>query len=393
MTYGPLLEEDQAGVDDILSTAFAVPKDRILTWLEVAGRENVRVLRDGENAAACLIVVPMGHFWLGRSVPTIGIAGVGVALDQRSKGFAKRLMVETLQEIAQQKVALSTLYPATQTLYRSVGYERAGKTLEVKIPSVWLDPGTERERAIEIKRLGEAENEATTALYAELAREQHGYLDRGPYMWSRVRKAHDVATQGIGFYAGDRLEGYVYFRAKPNTEGQGPFHDLFLTDAVCATPRATRAMFRYLYDQRSLVGEVAFRTGPEIPTLSILPENRYDQFTVLDWMVRITNVEAALAGRGYPLGIKSTLEIAIGDPLIEANAGRWIVHVEDGKAQVARGGNGAIAIDVRALAPLYTGYLSATSMRRLGWLETNDAETQALEEIFRSPMPGMCEMF
>jgi predicted acetyltransferase len=393
MTYGPLLEEEHAGVDDILSTAFAVPNDRIPTWLEVAGRENVRVLRDGGKAVGCLIVVPMGHFWLGRSVPTMGVAGVGVALDQRGKGVAKRLMIETLQEIAEKRVALSTLYPATQTLYRAVGYERAGKTLEVKIPSVWLDPGTERERAIELRRLGEAEEEAVGSLYAELAREQHGYLDRGPYMWKRVRKTRDVATQGIGFYAGDKIEGYLYFRTVTNPEEQGPFHDLFLTDAVCATPRAIRAMFRYLYDQRSLVGEVAFRTGPEAPMLSIIPENRYEQFTVLDWMVRVTNVEAALAGRGYPLGIKTTLEIAIGDPLIEANAGRWIVHVEDGKAQVARGGNGAIAIDVRALAPLYTGYLSATSMRRLGWLETNDAETQALEEIFRSPMPGMCEMF
>ncbi|NUO54415.1 MAG: GNAT family N-acetyltransferase [Polyangiaceae bacterium] len=393
MTYGPLLEEDQAAADDIFSTAFAVPKEQIPRWLDVAGRENVRVLRDGGTPAGCLIVVPMGHYWLGRSVSTMGIAGVGVALDQRGKGVAKRLMVETLQEIAEQKVAMSTLYPATQTLYRAVGYERAGKTLEVKIPSVWLDPGTERERAIEIKRLGEAQEESVMALYAELAREQHGYLDRGPYMWKRVRKSRDVATHGIGFYVGDRLEGYLYLRADTNPQAQSPHHDLFLTDAVAATPRATRAMFRYLYDQRSLVEEVAFRTGPEIPMLSILPENRYDQFTVLDWMVRITNVEAALAGRGYPLGVKTTLEIAIGDPLIEANAGRWIVHVEDGKAQVARGGNGAIAIDVRALAPLYSGYLSATSMRRLGWLETNDAETQALEEIFRSPMPGMCEMF
>ncbi len=393
MTYGPLIETDEPAVFDIFSTAFAFPIEKVAPWVETAGRENVMVLRERSKPAACLIEIPMGHFWLGRSVPTIGIAGVGVALEERGGGAARRLMEQAIRSIAERKIPFSSLYPATQTLYRAVGYERAGKTLEVKVPTLGLDLGKTRETSVEMRRLTDADEPAVAELYAELAREQHGYLDRGSYMWSRVRKMRGVALPGIGFFADGSLEGYVYMRTETTAEQHAPFHDVVLTDLVASTPRAMRRILRFFYDQRSLAEHVTFKTGPEMPILSLLPENRYDQSVVLDWMVRITNLESALALRGYPVAVKTTLEIDVRDALVEANAGKWIVHVEDGKAQLARGGSGRIALDVRALASLYTGFLSATSMRRLGWLEAADAETRALDEVFRSPLPGMCEMF
>lgn len=391
MTYGPLRDDQLATVSDILAAAFATPLEQIGPWLARAGHEHVRVLADKGNPVAALIQLPMAHYFLGERVPTVGIAGVGVALESRGHGAGRRLMDKVIHEIAEQGAALSTLYPATQTLYRRSGYERAGKLLEVRVPTFALDTGHPRDRSIEVRPLGEGDAKAVESLHAGLAREQHGYLDRNGYMWSRVREPQGKPARGFGFFAGDALEGYVYLRAQDGDSP--PHHDVRLTDLVGATPRAWRAILRFFHDQRSLTEHVIFRTGPEAPVLSLLSEPRYDQELVLDWMIRITRVEAALAQRGYPRSADVTLELDVHDPLVEANAGRWTLRLKDGEAEVGRGGRGTIALDVRVLAPLYTGYLSAAALRRLGWLDASDAALRDLEDVFRSPMPGMGEMF
>lgn len=392
MTYGPLREEQLATVSDILAAAFATPLENIGPWLERSGHDAVRVLEEKGKPVACLLELPMAHFFLGKRVPTVGIAGVGVALEHRGHGGARKLMDRAVAEIAEQKVALSTLYPATQTLYRRSGYERAGKLLEVRVPTFALDLGEPRDRAVEVRPLVEEDAPRVEKLYAELAREQHGYLDRNAYMWNRVRAPAMKPARGFGFFFDGALEGYVYMKTEESESG-APHHDVRLTDLVGATPRALRSILRFFHDQRSLTEHVTFRTGPEVPVLSLLPEHRYDQELVLDWMVRITHVESALTSRGYPNSVALELELDVRDALVEANAGRWTLHVKDGEAEIGRGGRGTAVLDVRALASLHTGYISAASMRRLGWLDAPDAVVQALDEVFRSPMPGMGEMF
>ena len=211
-------------------------------------------------------------------------------------------------------------------------------------------------------------------------------------MWDRARSPLAKTIRGFGFFAGDALEGYVYMLTEDGESGP-PHHDVRLTDLAGATPRALRAILRFFYDQRSLAEHVSFRTGPEVPVLSLMREHRYDQELVLDWMVRVTDVERALSARGYPRSVHTEVELDVRDEIVEKNAGRWTLCIDGDDVEVGRGGRGRAVLDVRALAPLYTGYLSATSLRRLGFLDAPDDATAALDEIFRSPMPGMCEMF
>jgi predicted acetyltransferase len=211
-------------------------------------------------------------------------------------------------------------------------------------------------------------------------------------MWDRVRSPLAKTVRGFGFFAGDALEGYVYMLTEANDLGP-PNHDVRLTDLVGSTPRALRAMMRFFFDQRSMTEHLTFRTGPEMPFLSLLREPRYDQELVLDWMVRVTDVERALAARGYPRTLRAEVELDVRDEIVERNAGRWTIHVDGDSVEIGRGGRGRTVLDVRSLAPLYTGYLSARALRRIGWLDAPDDDVAALDEIFRGPMPGMGEMF
>jgi GNAT superfamily N-acetyltransferase len=117
---------EEAAVSDIMVQSFAVPSGDVRTWLEKAGWDQVRVVRGAKGPAAACLLIPMGQWVGGRAVPTVGIAGVGSRPDQRGQGSAKALMQAVLNEARGQGVALSTLYPATDSVYRRVGYERAG---------------------------------------------------------------------------------------------------------------------------------------------------------------------------------------------------------------------------------------------------------------------------
>src|SRR6185295_16930186 len=104
-----------------------------------------------------LVLIPMGQWFGGKRVPMTGIAAVAVEPFARGKGAAKRLLVSMLQELQGKGVALSTLYPATQVLYRAVGYEQAGSRYEVRAPcrSLAIDPRSmsSEARALTIVRL------------------------------------------------------------------------------------------------------------------------------------------------------------------------------------------------------------------------------------------------
>lgn len=392
MRYGPMMKSELGPLSTLLGDAFSFPAADAPRWLRTARHENVRVVREGARPVGCLVLIPMGQYFGGRSVPTVGIAGVGVGVADRGRGVARALMESTVREIAARRVALSTLYPATQTLYRAVGYERAGKLVEVTAPThLFTAPRT----TLVTRVLTKKDEAKTTDLYRAVAPSFHGYLDRGPYVWSRVRAPQGKPSLGVGFFSPARrgaLEAYVHF-VQARDEPGAPFHVVTIKDVCARSPEGYDAVVRFLGEQRSLGRDVRFRAGPSSPLLMKVAEPHYREESLEDWMVRVTHVKSALEARGYPSLLEAELDLEVSDPLVRENAGRLVLTVRGGRGRVAKGGRGTLSIDVRALAPLYTGYLSATQLARLG-LAAGAPDALALADaLFAAPMPSMCEMF
>src|SRR2546430_1369377 len=81
-------------------------------------------------------------------------------------------------------LAPSTLYPSTFGLYRKAGYEIAGTHCRFTLQLRQL--GRQR-RPLAISALGTDQPEVEE-VYRDVARCRTGYLDRGPYIWNRVRR-------------------------------------------------------------------------------------------------------------------------------------------------------------------------------------------------------------
>ena len=131
----PTGDEESIALAEILALALDYPVADLKPRMEPVGLENVPVVRADGRVAGGLWLLPLGQWFGGRGVPMVGISLVGVAPEYRDPGAAAQLMKATVQGSHAEGVALSTLYPATQPLYRSAGYEQAGNYYELRIPT------------------------------------------------------------------------------------------------------------------------------------------------------------------------------------------------------------------------------------------------------------------
>lgn len=391
MSYGLIRAGEEAELADIQASAFVVSNEHAMKWLERSGSEHLRVLRSSGRVVAGLVQIPMGHFIGGAPVPTVGIAGVAVALDARGESAAKSLMKACIREVASSGAALSTLYPSTQTLYRSVGYERAGKTAEYSIPLTNLEC-TASDEGLRARRLTDEDRPQVEAMYRAVAIERHGSLDRGPYMWTRIYDPYGRVVRGFGFFDEGELEAYVYL-SQQRPDPLALRHDLWATDLQSRSARGYAAIFKFVRHQRSLAENLELYGVPCSPLLDLMKENRYDETAGEDWMVRVCDAKAALEQRGYPSMLKVEVAFRLHDELLPDNDGVFCLRVEDGRATVERGGEAEASLDVRALAPLYTGYAAPRTLARFGALEASERALRVLTAIFAAPTPAMADRF
>jgi len=387
--FGPPRDERElAAVSDIIMHSYATSPADSTGWVQrTTPVAELRVLREGSAIAGTLALIRMGQWYGGRSVPIIGVGGVGVSPVHRGRGTATRLMQHMVREARASGAPLSVLYPATQPLYRRVGYEHAGTRNEIRIEVPPLDFG---ERTLALRPIEEGDTPAIVRGYERHARHRTGWLDRGEFSWDRVRNLRGEVAHGYLVEGDAGVEGHLYVIRRPLKDFK---QALFLTDVVAHTPAAVRRILRFLGDHRSLAMEASWYGGVDDPLLLLLREQTYSVKLYMHWMLRVLDVASALEARGWPEGLSGALHLEVEDDLLPENGGRYVLDVSDGRATVRRGGDGRMRLHVRALAPLYSGLLQAEALRALGALEADDASVRVAGALFAGPPPSMRDMF
>jgi len=357
-------------------------------WLGIQRREDLRTVREGTRVVAALSLVPMGQFFGGRSVRTAGVAGVGIEPDRRGRGLAKDLMQRFLREMRESGYPLSTLYASTYGLYRAVGYERAGgRWLASLRPDSLIVP---RGHSAEMRPVDEDDEPLLRATWSAWARTHTGQLDRGDYMWKRVtaplgKPAHACLVEGEG-----GIEGYVRWRQGAI---DGSPYEVLVTDMAALTATAATRLLAFFAGHGSITSSVRWASGPGDPVLALLPERRFELKLGDEWMLRLVDVPAALEARGYPPGVEAEVHLAVEDDLLSENSGRWVLRVADGRGEVTRGGEGRLTMDVRGLAPLYSGHQSPAQLALSGWVRGAREDLEAAQAVFAGSAPWMADAF
>ncbi len=378
MKYGPLAEAEKERFASILQASFNVPLPGPSAWIEREGIEVCRVLKKGKSELlGGLMILDMAHFFGGRSLDCGGISAVGVAPEARGSGAARTLMEEAMRELYERRVPLSSLYPATQTLYRKSGFEQAGSRTEFKLN---LRIGPVQDRELPVRRLP-LEASSVEQVYSAWARHQNGALDRKKCNWRRALRPRGEETELYG--VGDPLEGYVSLQRLSSFR---PGHqNMHLTDFVALTPRAARRIFSFLHDHRSLAEFVTWNGSPHNPLLTALAEQTIEARHDIYWMLRLVDVPVALAERGYSPNLQFEVKLAVQDEILPGNHGSWWLRVADGRATVEKARSGGLPLSVRALACLYASMLSPWQARLAGLLDWKDSDLAKLDGVFGAP--------
>ncbi len=407
--YIPITTDDHAAqYARILAHSFGRLESESTAWLERFGRESCRVLIADGRAVAGLIAIRMGQFFGGRRIDKIGVAAVGAAPEARGRGVATELMRRCILETHEQGIPISGLYPATQKLYRAVGYEQSGHRFEVRVPlgSIGI-----KDYELKVRPIEEADRPRVYALYAREAQNTDGNLDRPPILWDRIERpppsrvdparAFVIEGDGGAGEGGQRaIEGYVYLtQVMPPIPNRGK-HEVHVHDMLAATPRAARRLWSFLAGYATLGPDLQFYGGPTHPLLATLPEQPYRMSNMLHWMTRIVHVDKALESRGYPAGLRAALVLNVKDSLIPANSGFYLLEVNDGRATVSRpavapprGAAPMLTCSINGLATLYTAHLAPAALRSIGFIDGDNDAIRAAAAIFAGSTPWMSDMY
>ncbi len=367
METRPLDLADLDAAFDIRTRSFGPLSDTSQAqWKELAAADAGQLLGvyDGSRLAGVARYHRFGQWWHGQDIPMAGVAGVVVAPEHRGRGVGRLLMTSMLDLVAAERFPLSALYPQTAPLYRSLGWELAGVQPTVTIPGEALR--TIPAAAVPLRRVGADD----LPEIREIVRRVHAESrDCGPIEFPEHVLRYWMTKEPQFAYLAE--DGYLEY----NWNGA---ETLYVEYAVALSEQTSRALWALVGSGASVARTVRGAVAPHDPVRWMTREPAAVADRQRPWMLRIVNAPAAIAGRGFPVGVSASAVVAIDDPQLPGNAGPWQLEVSGGRGELTlTERDSPMRLTAGGFASLYAG-TPVSSLRRAGLARDGDPERDAL---------------
>lgn len=384
----PATDGELEEVAHVFRRSFNGTQELFDEFLATADRDRVAVAFVDGRVAAATNVLPFGVFLGGGRVGVGGYSPVAVAPEHRGRGLGRLVSAAPFADLRERGEPLAGLFPASTRLYRGVGFEVAGTWTERQITSRLL-LGLPPAPGVVVRRAGPDDLAAVTDCYDRIAPSRHGYLDRPGSWWRRV--AGDGADDRHLYVVdgqGGSVDAYVLYRHVPAAVDS----TIKVREVIAATAEHACALWRLVGSSSTQATTTSFAAAPEHPLVLLLPEQddrpAPAQVPEIRPMYRVVDLPAAVAARGFPAGLRATVDLELADAWCPWHEGRWRLVVEGGSGRAERGGAGTVRLGPNGLAPLFTGYAPASTLAAVGLLGgAGDAPLAALDAAFAGPPP------
>ncbi|MFI6102334.1 enhanced intracellular survival protein Eis [Lentzea sp. NPDC051213] len=340
------------------------------------------------RVAGVLSIGAFAQFYGGAAIPMGGIGGVAVDGATRGRGVANALLDAALSTMREHGQPLSVLYATVPTLYRGRGWERAGVFEWVELPMDRLLSVPRPAELIPSRPACESDLTALHDCYLEVARTIDGMADRRP---PRIELGKVLELDLVSVLPGPNgLRGYLTAKR----ESGGDMGRLKVFDLVGVDVEAQLNLLASLASWTGTLEAIDLRiTDPA--TLNLLGGTpiRYSVWTSA-WMLRVVDLPAAVAARGWPRPANAVVDLEIIDEHAPWHAGNQRIVAEDGVVRVEPGGTGAVRLHARALGPWFSGAQNTHALRRAGLLEGDPADAVVLDQLVgASGVPRLADFF
>ena len=322
-----------------------------------------------------------------------GVANVAVQPTHTRQGVMSRMMRRQLNDMHEWGEPLAALFASESAIYGRFGYSVGTQFESWRIERPYNAYGRKYDSPgrmvfIEPDEIGRKLPE----VYRRVTAGRPGVFPKPPHKWdeeSRAPDAHDpqprVRGRGRGglFYAAyeqdGRIDGYVAYRSNRPT--------ITINELMAVTREAYAALWRFCFDIDLMGVTEVIKRPLDDPLPWMLADPRRLQRTVRDgvWL-RVVDAAAALRQRRYAEPGALTLEVR--DPLCPWNNGCFNLKGDpEGAVCAAIAGSPDITVDIAALASVYLGTVSFSSMCAAGLIDEHKPGALRLaDRMFAVPL-------
>lgn len=389
ITYRPCTSAELPLIADLLGRGMGVPRPGLVEKLAAWPADCRRLV--GPSMA------PLGTlgFWRssqslgGGDVPAVGLSAVAVVPEARGQGVGAEMLGRYHAEMRAEGLGLSLLYPANWPFYRKCGAELAGHQWRRRYPIKDLTKLV-MPRTISVRRQSPPNWAELDALAERLRPLYPGHLRRPLWRWPIA--VQPAEAPAIDVYLFDRDGETVGYAVLCPDTGQDR---VLVTDCMVADGQVAQAVLALVASFAGIVAHFTWTAGPDDPLSAAIPDKHWLLERERRWMARVLDISVCLAGRGYPLGLATTLVIQIEDTGLPDNAGLWRLDIADGRASLTRTRHQSPDISVGAggLAALVTGGQPAASLVHQGLLSGSPQGVSLAGLVFGGPTPWLQEFF
>lgn len=403
LTLRTATADDHPGIADLLAHAFGeeLPEEEIARDRAVFEPERDHVIVDGDEIVGNAGVYTRRLTVPGATVDCAHVTLVSVSATYRRQGLLGRLMRAQLADARRRGEPVASLWASEGAIYQRFGYGMAAPRLglEIEAQRVRLNApagdGTLRQARPEAVR------DELASLYERLRPAHPGWSDRSAPWWDYLLSdpapsLHGATKRRALLHQGpDGLDGYALWRVKSEWDHAGPRGIVLVNELVAETPEAYAALWRFLLGvDLTHSARYTFASLDE-PLLYLASEPRRlgGRFGDGLW-VRIVDVPAALSARRYAAPVD--LVLAVEDPLIPENTGRWHLNGSPEKATCERTDRPAdLAVDLSGLGAAYLGGTALGALAAAGRVreQTRDALVAASAGFGWHRAPVAIEVF
>jgi predicted acetyltransferase len=328
--------------------------------------------------------VPMMRRFHGTTTAFGGVGPVTCAAPYRRRGLVAKLLVLAMERMRDRGQWLSGLHTPHDALYQRFGWERAeGKKSyafapkDVKLRIRGAAGATEPVEPDDWRRLDR--------IFREKTQDANGPFVRAEVWWRQaVLKHWDsgklVDSDAVVWLDGDGNEqGYaVYGNRDLGARGQWRSQGIWIRDFQALTADAYLGLWEHMLTH-DLADKIEVELHPR-DAFRELVDNPHKVETTAGFgtMVRIVDVEQALARRPYIGPGSAAFTARIEDRNLPWNDGTWRIEASDGHLHAEKtGATPDVEMGVNTLAPLYSGFLRPDIAANAGFVRVTRPDAVA----------------
>ena len=366
--------------EDDLEQMFAVREVAFLEPSDLSDPETLRRYKDrlpytrGHFEEGTLTSVytlfPFEMYLAGKRVKMGGLAGIASKPEYRRRGHIARLLEDALEQLRVAGVGWCLEYPFDSRFYARYGWQSVHSGALVEVPSerflVGRAPNAVRLKAEDVQQLKPIHKRWARGYNFTLSRD-----DGARPEWSRlVQRPWKERERFI--YKLEEAYCLLEFRDKAEQTV------LEVHDYAYSSPAGRRDLFAFLGSFYGQVDVISLHLPSDEPRL--LDWQAYVRKNTHALQARVVDVTLAL--EALPCPFETSFVLRVEDDFCDWNSQVFQVTLGE-KNKVAQGQSTSpdLSLDIRALALLLSGSLSAEVARRAGMLEGDVEAASALTSL------------